>query len=668
MITVSTDFKNAVKGLVKQNKYRVSTIEAIPIVLTDADDLKGININAETSIAKTVMRYGEIEVYGNHDLLGKTINIEYGVVLPSTTVEYMSYGRFRVEKTSKLEHVEFNKLKIYDLMYESLRKWDLIITLPTTLYGLLQQICTELGWTLGSGSIPNGSIAITSDTLTGVVSNYREVLDFIAQASGTLIKFNNSNELVAISVAKTSYVETIDPSILNTYEFDNKYGVINSVVLSRQPQEDNIAQQDSASITANGLTEVKFSNNWIVDSDRATYIGAIFTQFNDLYFYPFAITCNGLNYLEVGDRIRLQNVAGAYIETVIFGHEIKMSTGIKERFYAKLPDTSNTNYDTAGVIGKTIRNTEIKVDKQNGTIQLLTEDVNESIAQINLTTESITASVNQTISLVDANSSSIEALQSSVASLELTSEALEVSVSGIGGTNLLKNSVGLKGTLVEWQTYASGVLVDARNNGTLVQTSTIEQNTESGSAIQILNQFINQTVPTIAGQTYTLYFRYYSNGSSTLSISGQTDTTLPTSAGWQVYKKQFIAGAGSVTIKFNTGAGITATFSDIICKLGDVNGWMQAPNEVYGLNFRFDKDGFEITSETSAFKSLLDNEKLAVYDTSSGDKIVMYVSKDSGIITNLIVQDQLTIQRYDNTDKAMRIMPSSTGVMFVIND
>jgi len=415
--------------------------------------------------------------------------------------------------------------------------------------------------------------------------------------------------------------------------------------------------------------EIKIVNNLIVDSNRQGWIGAIFTAMDGLNFYPFETKVNGLGYLQIGDRIEVSGIDDISREVVILGWELSLTGGVSEKFYGEYPEISKTNYNTAGIIGKRIRNTEIIVNKQTGEITIITEDLNEAVSSISLSINNITASVSSAIAKGDLNSSAITTLQSNLATLQLTSTALQVAVSGIGGTNLLKNSVGLKNTLTEWQILdVNGTLIDARNAGTIISDSDIDINSESGSGIRLLNQFITQTFSTILGQTYTAYFRYKSDGISTLSITGQTNITLTTQANWIVYKSQFVASSVSTTFRLETGVGITATFSDIVCKIGDTSGWIQAPNEVYGTNFRFDKDGFSITSLTDPFKSLLDNQKLAVYDTSGGsDKIVMLVSKDSGKITKLTAQDEFIVQRYENSSKSLRIIPTATGAQLVIN-
>ena len=107
----------------------------------------------------------------------------------------------------------------------------------------------------------------------------------------------------------------------------------------------------------------------------------------------------------------------------------------------------------------------------------------------------------------------------------------------------------------------------------------------------------------------------------------------------------------------------------MVFKIGDATGWVQAPNEVYGSNFRFDKDGFSVSSLTDTFKAVLDNTQLGMYDTAgASDRVLALFSKDAGLITKLVAQEEFVVRRYGNDAKSMRIIPTETGCMIVIND
>jgi hypothetical protein len=577
---------------------------------------------------------------------------------------------------------------------------------------------------------------MASDLFVGIGLSYRDILEDIAEASGTIMYFNGDDELVLREIS-TDVLETLTTDDVVSLKLEPQWGELNSLVFSRTPQEDNIAVEDEESIAIYGRNEFRVENNLIVDSDRETYITDTFSVLNGIKYYPFEARTVGLGYFEIGDRIKVTDMDSAEYEVLVTDIEVNLSSGMKETVKGSIPDKTTTNYNTAGIIGKQIKRTEIIVDKQGGEIALLSQQISEggilrqptapespeiddlwlntadnriyiwdgeewlmtgfdpsiledyytkveTEAQIQIASDSITATVEQieghldeTQAGVDNNTSNILSLQTNVSTLEQRADSVDLTIEGIGGVNMFKNSVGLKGNIEEWQEFdEDGELINEDNNGTVVQTSDIEENSESGSAIMIEGQYIKQTVPTIVGNPYVVYMRFKKLGGCSLIITGVIDP-IEITAGeyvdetWAVFKYKFSAIDPVTTFTIsNVGeeVGSYAMLTDIVCKVGDVNGWVQAPNEVYGKNFRFDKDGFTVTSLTDNFKAVLDNVKLGIYDTTSGsDKIMALFSKDRGLMTLLTAQDELVLQRYENNSGAVRFIPTSSGCMITVN-
>lgn len=687
----SNTFKNAVKAPAKELavtlKFAGDSTHA-PLELTESDDLQSLQVKAEADLCKTVLRQAKVSYLGNYGfLLGKYVDLKIGVVLDDASKEYIDLGRFKVIKEEKKEGSEVTEITLFDKMYEALQLYtgfDPVydgLTFPCTLKDFLTALCGKLGWSLKTDTFTNDTKIMAKDYFMGLGLTYRDVLEDIAEATGTIIRFTRGasedegigNRLELVTVPKTGAVESLDKDLLLSYKLEPKYGPINSFVYSRTPQEDNIVEKDEESINVDGLTELKIENNLLVDDARASYITPVFNVLKGLFFYPFEVTTSGLFYLDIGERVELINPAGDVKESIILGCEISIGEGgggFIEKLYTKKPVATTTNYKTAGIIGKKIQNTEIKVNKQEGNIDILTENLTGSLSQISLTLESITSAVNQAISLGDNNTALINQLQQNVTVLQQTAQSLELAVKSVGGVNLFKNSVGLKGDIKDWQEFADEartILLDTRNNAAIVNDSEIQINSEAGSGFRLQNQFIAQTVNVILGEVYTVYFRYKTTADAVLNITGVGDVTIPVKSGWDYFKYQFTANAPTVRIKIENGSGVTSFFTDLVVKKGDASGWVQAPNEAYGKNFRFDKDGFVISSLTDSFKSVLDNTKLAVYETIT-DKLIMLVSKDKGKITNLTAQEEFVIQRYENQSKSLRFIPTSNGVMVVVND
>lgn len=280
------------------------------------------------------------------------------------------------------------------------------------------------------------------------------------------------------------------------------------------------------------------------------------------------------------------------------------------------------------------------------------------------TTEDINTSIAFVQGQVTTQAATISGQTTSIASLTTRATDVEIEIGRQGGSNLIKNSVGLKGTTIdEWGT---AVTVD-RSDDTV-------NNTESHCGLYLDNKSITQTIPTITGQYYMFYCRFKKNVTTNITISGVDGVLAITSDGyssgtWSTYTKDFTASSEATIITIYNASGY-AVISDTICKKGVVTGWQQAPNEVYGQGFKFDIDGLRVTDSASTFYSQLDENGLTVVDTSipASPVTAMQVDKDSGKINNLIAQTNLTVQRYENSTKGLQIIPTTTGAMFVIND
>lgn len=291
----------------------------------------------------------------------------------------------------------------------------------------------------------------------------------------------------------------------------------------------------------------------------------------------------------------------------------------------------------------------------------------ETDAKIAISKELIELAVSQTY-----------ASQDLVAALQVQADRVEVTVGRVGGTNLLKNSVGLKTTIAEWQVFdEDGVLVDARNTGTVDQSQEVKEHTEGKSAIVLSNQFIEQTPETITDEYYSFYCRYKKTSTLMLSITGETDIEITedsyVSGSWTSFKVMVKIKQATTTVRIENTSG-SATISDLVFKKGEVSGWQPAPNEVYGKGFRMDKDGFRITDANNTFVSQQDEQSYKIADISQGDigsgnEIIMQeVNKDFVSVNRAIIQTRGTFQRYGNPSRALVIVPVDDGVFFTLND
>lgn len=170
------------------------------------------------------------------------------------------------------------------------------------------------------------------------------------------------------------------------YLLQKKYGKINSIVLSRSAESDNVYLRDEVSVAENGLCEVKIKNNQIMNfNDRSDYLQGILNALNGIEYYIIDLKSTGITYLEVGDKYNIK-IGNTTYSCLMLNDEIDITQGLEEQIYTEMPEQSETDYTKADKTDQRINRTDLVVDKQQ---------------------QQITA----TVSRVEANEENISSLQ-----------------------------------------------------------------------------------------------------------------------------------------------------------------------------------------------------------------------------------------------------------------
>lgn len=126
----------------------------------------------------------------------------------------------------------------------------------------------------------NSDKVIESNVFLNSALTYRDVFDMLAQVTGLNVLISK-NKLVFREYKNTGI--TIDEVVLKTLTLKEQYGPINSLVFSRSAESDNIYRNDESSVVENGLCDIKFSDNLILDAlNRNDYIDNTFNALNGL--------------------------------------------------------------------------------------------------------------------------------------------------------------------------------------------------------------------------------------------------------------------------------------------------------------------------------------------------------------------------------------------------
>lgn len=374
-------------------------------------DIRIINNNKEivpqsykhsfsSNIFTSVMQKIEFEVKNGNVLLENAIlEPKYGLKI-NNEFEYINYSNYNVYSSEINYDTNIVKTIAYDHMIKFMISYELDklnITFPITILQLITKICNYIGVELYSTDFFNANLSIEEDLFTALNCTYRDIIDYICQATLTTAIIKD-NKLYFKSTTETN--KTITPQILKKFKIKQQFGGCNSLVLGRGDLNDNIYSKDNILIEQDGLQEIRFDNNEILNKRREKVIDNMFNQIKGLKYYSFETKDLGIGIFEPADFCNMEDLNGNTYKVLILNQSITITSGCEGAMSANVPSTSTTQYQYATDSQKRQTKTEIIVDKQNKKITQLTQETTEN-------TENITKQ-EQTIEGIKTNVSSVE--------------------------------------------------------------------------------------------------------------------------------------------------------------------------------------------------------------------------------------------------------------------
>ena len=131
----------------------------------------------------------------------------------------LNYGNYVVYKSEKQEDTNTYKLTCYDKMLYSMKQnEDLGVDYPIKIKDYLRAVANKIGLSVASGTFYNQDLQIPSELYLGQEYTYRDILDEIAQATGSIICLNVNDEIVVKYPTQTN--DTIDEDYLKDINVD----------------------------------------------------------------------------------------------------------------------------------------------------------------------------------------------------------------------------------------------------------------------------------------------------------------------------------------------------------------------------------------------------------------------------------------------------------------
>lgn len=564
------------------------------------EDINEIRYYFDGALYRSVMRCLEVKLKGDW-----TAKAKKGLLLDSLKIKAthpegdsvtIGYGGFYIAEAPEYDAAQnLTSVIAYDELYQSMRPytaslWQSGITVKNYLIAILNKL--DINYDANSLSLmANADKKITGEKFLDIENDsteaaytYRDILDEIAKASGVTFAFKNSLggdpfKLYAIKPTESGYV--IDESNLRSVTIGAKYGPVMGVVLSREPQEDNVIYPSNLT---DSQAAVKISNVEIMedsgnDAYRETFIQGIYNNVKNTEYYLYELDSFGIGFLNFGDIFTLKvcERTGGTIgdekeyKTIFMRTDMTVSQGVKEKSKLEAPQATSTDYSAAeSASDKLLKKTMIKVDKQEQRITALIKESDDKYSEFTQTINGIKGEIVDTKNDLEAKITAT----ASAATSQYTALKTEVEENYVANStyNTFVNQTAEKfSTQAESikNIQGAGYITEERCNSLIeAQSDKITLSVEENLKIGTRNILLNSEC--FAGFTPTKY--KVSRAPMVPSIS---DTYVPSG-------KYSVVGFDSVLDGESTTRGVSFVGTDI---LGQSTIDKIKPNTTYTLSF-----------------------------------------------------------------------------------
>lgn len=572
------------------------------------EDINEIRYYFDGALYRSVMRCLEVKLKGDW-----TAKAKKGLLLDSFKIKAthpegdsatIGYGGFYIAEAPEYDAAQnLTSVIAYDELYQSMRPytaslWQSGITVKNYLIAILNKLGINYD-TNSFNLMANADKVITSEKYLDIENDsteaaytYRDILDEIAKASGVTFVFKNSLggdpfKLYAIKPTESGYV--IDESNLRSVTIGAKYGPVMGVVLSREPQEDNVFYPSNLT---DSQTAVKISNVEIMedsgnDAYRETFIQGIYNNVKNTEYYLYELDSFGIGFLNFGDIFTLKvcERTGGMIgdekeyKTIFMRTDMTVSQGVKEKSKLEAPQATSTDYSAAeSASDKLLKKTMIKVDKQEQRITALVKESDDKYSEFTQTINGIKGEIVDTKNDLEAKITATAAAATS----QYTALKTEVEKNYVANSTY---NTFVNQTAEKFSTQAksikniqnAGYITEERCNSLIeAQSDKITLSVEENLKIGTRNILLNSEC--FAGFTPTKY-----KVNKALIYPSYPDTYVPSGKYSQViFTADSTGGDTGIT------RGIRFVESDI---LGQSTVDKVKPNTTYTLSFWLKTDG-----------------------------------------------------------------------------
>ena len=333
------------------------------------ESVERVKFDLQTPLIGTSMQTCEITL---KEKIDGDIYVEVEAKYGSSTAT-KTYGAYHLKEEPTYDANKKTYIhKVGDNLIKSMVDYEpLNLVYPVTIFGFFQALVTKMGYTTTIASLPNGNQQMSTDIFENIGYTYRDVLDDIAVANGVLF-YVEGNELKIATIGGNKI--TINDDILKNQNisFGEHFGPINTIVLSRSGESDNIYYP--ATLPQNPIEFKIVDNQLMNENNRDEFLPELYNQLNGIEYDIYDTELVGWGDVKPLQSVEFETGGNTYT-SYIFNNEITLTDGYQQAIYNELPEETPTDYKAASKTDKTINQAYIIVRKNEAEIESLARKV-----------------------------------------------------------------------------------------------------------------------------------------------------------------------------------------------------------------------------------------------------------------------------------------------------
>lgn len=484
-------------------------------------------------IGTTVAKKATVKLLddGNYSLENKDINIKTGIEI-NNAKEYQKLGTYTIPKPDTEEVSGNTSFTGYDYM----KKFDTLYvdsnTYPIRLDACLENLCSQVGLTLGNKNFPNNSYMLKGNPFTNRETR-KTVLSNLVQLAGGFAEIDVEDGKLYVRNLDVSgeAVETIDGNNYDGFKPNNVFGPVNSVRIQMNSGVDGEETiKEAEGVTDENRCQITIADNYYLTSaeEREAVINGIFNVLNGLTYLPIELSYYGYPWLKLGDKIKVKDKSDKEYVTYVMEHTLKYNGAYSGTIKAIALTKTQQAYKEVLSLKDWRRNTELAVDKIKGKMTAVIEEQSEQGEKLTKTEQDVNG------------------LTTKVSSLEKTTVNKVQVQYALGDTLTTPPTTGWSETAPEWQagkymwqktvtTYSDGATKESK--ATCIQGAKGETGASGTDGKDGTNGKNGNDGRGIASTVIT----YQASSSGTTTPTGTWQSTIPTvTAGHYLWTKTVI--------------------------------------------------------------------------------------------------------------------------------